>query len=372
MNDAALNEASLLISTGRILEARKLLEPIIQADPRNIRAWLLEIETWTDPARKRKLMEACLRFNPGEPGILQALASLSDPLSLPVSTPVIIQASSPSKSQAHSVYASRMGVVGISLVALFSLAVVSMIIMINILVMRCDIPLGPGTCTRVLFIGNSFTFVNDLPGEFAQLARSGGNRTKVDMVAEGGWTLAQHAASVGSLDKIKSAQWDFVVVQEQSQIPAVEQSRVTMMFPAARSLAFIIGQAGATPLFFLTWGHRDGYPENGMGNYASMQAQLNNGYLRIANELAAPIAPVGAAWQMALVRNIGLDLWQPDGSHPSPQGTYLAACVFYATIFRRSPEGLSYTGGLSRDVASSLQSIAASVVLQDTHQWNLP
>jgi hypothetical protein len=373
MSEAVLNEAVTLLRAGKLAETQKLLEPLIRADPHNLRAWVLLSETVPEPARKRKILEACLRSNPGEARIQQALAGLQDTpppagsaQPAPVVAPFILEASpAPKRSPRRSPFV--FGLLALSLLAALSLGW-----MVYALVMRCDIPLGPGACTRVLFVGNSYTYVNDLPQVFAQLARSGGNRTQVDMSAEGGWTLAQHLASPATLPKIKSNKWNYVVLQEQSQTPAVEQWRTSTMFPAARALAFNIGKAGSTPLFFLTWGHRDGFPENGMPDYASMQAQLNNGVMRIATELAAPVAPVGPAWQMALISSNGLDLWQPDGSHPSQQGTYLAACVFYAAIFERSPEGLSYTGGLSGELAGKLQAAAARVVLQNPHLWNLP
>ena len=46
---------------------------------------------------------------------------------------------------------------------------------------------------------------------------------------------------------------------------------------------------------------------------------------------------------------LGKDLYKKDGSHPSAKGAYLAACVFYATIFEKSPEKIGFTGGLSED-----------------------
>src|SRR5256712_3057541 len=84
-------------------------------------------------------------------------------------------------------------------------------------------------CTRVLFIGNSYTYVNDLPAMFAGLARSGGHRVETAMVAEGGATLAEHAASAATSAAITSKKWDVVVLQEQSEIPSVEQFRQSEM-----------------------------------------------------------------------------------------------------------------------------------------------
>lgn len=230
---------------------------------------------------------------------------------------------------------------------------------------------GPGTCLRILFIGNSYTYVNDLPDMFARLARAGGHRVETETAAQGGWTLSAHAGSAETLNKLKSSKWDIVVLQEQSDVPAVERARTATMYPAGRMLVRQIEEGGATPIFFLTWAHRDGLPEYGLSGYETTQSAISDGYLRIAQELGVPVAPVGDAWRMATGKDPGLELWQGDGIHPTEQGTYLAACVFYAAIFRQSPEGLSYLGRVPKKTASVLQTTAADVVLNDPKRWNL-
>jgi hypothetical protein len=227
-------------------------------------------------------------------------------------------------------------------------------------------------CTRVLFIGNSYTFVNDLPGTFAALAKSGDHRVETGMAAEGGFSLADHVESTATRDKIKSSQWNFVVLQEQSQRPADVIVSETKMYPPARTLVSSIRKNGAEPIFFLTWGHKNGWPENDIPTYRDMQQGLNNGYLNIARELDARVAPVGVAWAVTRRDNPQMNLWQDDGSHPAVPGTYLAACVFYAVIFQESPEGLSYWDGLSQADAEWLQKVAADTVLEDKAKWNLP
>ena len=229
---------------------------------------------------------------------------------------------------------------------------------------KCNWPPNQGPVTQVLFIGNSYTYVNDLPGTFGKLACSGGHKVAMDMAASGGWTLAQHAASPDTLGKLQGQKWDFVILQEQSEIPAVQGSRVQSMYPAARQLVAKIRQDGAKPIFFLTWGHQDGLPANGLPNYTAMQNQLAIGYYGIANELGVPVAPVGAAWLVGRLQPNPPDLWQSDGSHPTEQGTYLAVSVFYAQIFQQSPEGLAYTAGLSQDAAQNLQTLAANATLK--------
>lgn len=219
------------------------------------------------------------------------------------------------------------------------------------------------SCTRVLFIGNSYTFVNDLPNTFAQLAESGGHKVEVGMAAQGGWRLTDHLQSTDTLNFLNLKKWNFVVLQEQSQIPSVEHARAGQMYPAARELVSKIRAIGATPLFFDTWAHRGGWPENAMNSYASMQAEIDTGYGRIAQELKVPIVPVGSAWFITVQQHPELNIWQDDGSHPSEQGTYLAANVFYAVIFEESPVGLSYHAGLSKEIAKTLQNVASKTVL---------
>lgn len=218
-------------------------------------------------------------------------------------------------------------------------------------------------CLRILFVGNSYTYANDLPTMFSELARSGGHKVEVSIVAEGGFTLADHVNSAQFSEALTSNQWDYVVLQEQSQIPSIKASRTQSMYPAARELVQQIRATSAQPIFFETWAHRGGFPENGLPTYEGMQYEINQGYKQIASELGVRLAPVGLAWFRALQANPGLQLWQEDGSHPSEQGTYLAACVFYATFYKESPVGLSYRGNLSEEITLQLQEAANSVLV---------
>ena len=218
---------------------------------------------------------------------------------------------------------------------------------------------------RVLFIGNSYTYVNDLPNTFARLAAAGGHKVETGMAASGGWTLAMHANSPETLAKLRSSQWDFVVLQEQSEIPSMEASRLHAMYPAARTLVQDVRDHHAVPLFFMTWGHRAGLKESGLADYESMQAQLDQGYTGIAKELKVQAVPVGDAWRQVKRTSASLELWQADGSHPTVQGTFLAACVFYAAIFHEHAVGLTYSADLDAEIARPLQEVADEVVAKE-------
>lgn len=231
----------------------------------------------------------------------------------------------------------------------------------------------PGsTCTRVLFIGNSYTYVNDLPTTFADLAWSGGHRVETGTLATGGSTLAAHMADPATVSTLASSAWNTVVLQDQSENPALESYRQSEMYPAVTQLVASIRHAGGEPLLFLTWGHETGWPEAGLAGYATMQAALDDGYLGIARRLGVSIAPVGDAWQKVIASQANPELWQGDGTHPTSAGTYLAACVFYAAVFRQSPVGLGYRDGLPSAQASMLQRAAASTVFDDPTKWGLP
>ena len=184
---------------------------------------------------------------------------------------------------------------------------------------------------RVLFIGNSYTYVNDLPWLTEQLASSAreSRALETEMVAVGGATLESHWEGGQALKAIRKGPWDFVVLQEQGTRP-VEQPEV--MHRYARLFDAEIKRAGAQTVFYLTWA-REGREQ--------LQGTRTEAYMSIARELGAKVAPVGLVWQQVRQENPGLKLYSQDGVHPSPAGSYLAACVFYVTFYGKSPAGLS-------------------------------
>ncbi|MBN2007061.1 MAG: SGNH/GDSL hydrolase family protein [Anaerolineae bacterium] len=180
---------------------------------------------------------------------------------------------------------------------------------------------------RILFLGNSYTYCNELPTMLAQLAAAGGKDVDVHQVTAGGVTLEWHAQNEATLAALYEA-WDFVVLQEHSIRPIQDTPRMSI---AAAVLHQIIASIGAQTVLFMTWA-RQHFPE--------MQAGLARVYTEIAQEIGARVAPVGLAWEAALAADPSLALYTEDKSHPTPLGSYLAACVFYATFFGESSVGL--------------------------------
>ncbi len=193
--------------------------------------------------------------------------------------------------------------------------------------------------TRVLFIGNSYTYFNNLPEVFARLAEAGRGKIETTMLAPGGWRLKDHWEKGRARGLLESGKWDFVVLQEQSTLGAnywvdgKDHVNSDAVFrPYAEKWAAAAQEKGATPVFFLTWSAKN-VPED--------QSALTYAYTRVAKDTGSLLAPVGMAWETIRRGELGPGLfYEGHGSHPSPAGTYLAACVLYATIFRQSPIGL--------------------------------
>ncbi len=232
---------------------------------------------------------------------------------------------------------------------------------------------------QVLFIGNSYVGTNNLPQVYYQLALSAGDTVAVDANSPGGYTLNSHSTNATTLSKINAHAWDFVVLQEQSQLPSFSPSQVaTDVYPYARILDSLItlNHACSKTLFFMTWGRKYGDASNCANyppvcTYAGMQQRLRESYLEMGLNNLAMVAPVGAAFAKSISLDSTLNLYSPDNSHPSMAGTYLAACVFYAATFQNSPVGISYNAGLSSATATFLQQVAHNVVLDSLATWHL-
>jgi len=130
-------------------------------------------------------------------------------------------------------------------------------------ILEGDQGLTPQERIDVLFIGNSYTSSNGLPDMFEGMTRSGGYRVQVAMVAPGGWTLTDHLLSAETLENLRSNEWKIVVLQEQSVIPSLVDTRERQMYPAVRQLHDEIKAVGADTILFMTWGRRNGLPREG-------------------------------------------------------------------------------------------------------------
>ena len=230
---------------------------------------------------------------------------------------------------------------------------------------------------HVLFVGNSYTEVNDLPRMVAEVAASMGDVLTYGSNTPGGCTFQQHCTNQ-TMALIRQGGWDAVVLQEQSQYPSFPDSQVEAeVFPYARRLVDSIYAHGwcSEPMFYMTWGRRDGDSYNAqffppLATYEGMDSLLSARYLQMAAANDASVCPVGRVWRYLRRNHPALELYQTDGSHPSVAGTYAAACSFYTMLFHRNPVDIAYRPeALTPAQAQTIRQAVGTVVYDSLSAW---
>lgn len=232
----------------------------------------------------------------------------------------------------------------------------------------------------VLFIGNSYTYYNNgVDAMLKNLALSLGDTVEVEALTSGGASFNIWVNNSQTYQKLAARNWDYVVLQEQSQTPAFPPEQVEWQcYPYAKQLCDSIRSINPCSqiLFFMTWGHKNGDERNcqfyePLCTYDGMQQRLIDSYTEMAFNNEAAVVPVGVAWKYLRDNYQDIELYVSDNSHPTAEGTYLAACCFYSAIFRKSPQGATYSYGLNTNNVAVIQDVANNIVLNDIQQWNL-
>ncbi len=226
-----------------------------------------------------------------------------------------------------------------------------------------------------LFIGNSYMAVNNLPQLISDLATAQGDVLIFQSNTPGGQTFQMHANNPTNYQLMHAQAWDYVVLQGQSQEPSFPTAQVnSQTLPYALQLADSVNsiQPCAQVNFFMTWGRQNGDPQwDSISTFDGMNARLRGAYLRFADSANAGVSPVGVAWKYVRDNYPGINLYQQDGSHPSLEGSYLAACVFYSALFQKSCVASTFNPGIGQGAAFILQQVASTIVLDSIPVWNL-
>jgi hypothetical protein len=189
---------------------------------------------------------------------------------------------------------------------------------------------------RVLFVGNSLTYYNDMPSMVQRLAAEddGGPRLVVVDYTAPGWSLWRASTHDSLLKLLRDVRWNHVVLQERSdeRYPFFDDLNARTAAVGARTVIFDLGLGGA-------------------GAYAEH-----------ARRLGATLAPVWEAWENAVARHPGLELYADDEHHPNRVGSFLIACVFYGVLSGRDPASSEYDGGIEPELSNFLKRVAWAAV----------
>jgi len=195
-----------------------------------------------------------------------------------------------------------------------------------------------GPPLRILWIGNSYTHVNDLPKIIAQLADSSkvDRRPAITGILKGGELLKGHWANP-ALQEALQQKWDVVVMQEQSTTPITAPDT---LLKYGKLIGDAAHRAGARVVLYVTWPRKERPAD---------EDAIVAAYRALGNAVHAQLALAGRAWMDVIAQDPAVELYQNDGSHPDPQGSYVAACVFYEVLFGKSPVGLPAIGVSPRE-----------------------
>ncbi len=189
---------------------------------------------------------------------------------------------------------------------------------------------------KILFIGNSYTFYNDMPMIFRDLCAKNGFEAEVMSVTQGGYTIAHYVSNENEQGRrakeiLKTHKFDYVVLQEQSVRPAANPET---FLESVRKFMPYIRENGAVPVFYQTWGRPDKTPILAQYGWTheTMQALLKDAYTKAAAENNGILVPAGD--RLSEGYRAGLDVYSDEGGHPSLLGSQIIAKAFYDTLIK--------------------------------------
>ena len=238
----------------------------------------------------------------------------------------------------------------------------------------------PSDTTRVLFIGNSYTYCNLYPMQMKELAWYEGHYLDCALYFHGGYTMKQHLADKVSRETVELGGFEKAFLQDQSL--SALRIGTTLDENVAGELSKMMARVkqyspDVKCIYEMTWGRRSGkeatnskkiqplvqaHPEY-FTDYFAMQKVITANATAMAQELGLELSPVGVAWEIVRRERPDIELYVKDGSHPSDAGSYLAAAVGYLTLFKE-PFKADTPIRLKPEIAKYLRSVAERVVLK--------
>jgi len=193
---------------------------------------------------------------------------------------------------------------------------------------------------KILFIGNSHTYYNELPQLVSGILENtiDAQEVLIESSTVGGSTLKDHSESTTTLDKINKENWDFVVLQENAALASISfQDAKNEIYPFSRDLKDQIksNNTNTTVLLYMTHAYEEGFPScvdnPNACTYETMQTEIRRNYIYMETNLQAELAPAGIIWWM-IKDQYNLEMWDADTYHPSIEGSWISALTL-STFF---------------------------------------
>ncbi len=228
--------------------------------------------------------------------------------------------------------------------------------------------------TKVLFIGNSITYFNDMPYTFEDIANSLGDTTEITMYAPGGTGFVNHVSDPAVYDYFRMGCWDYIVLQPGSNESPGYSYPVDTTLKRARIMIDSIYRYNPCvkvlyyEISYGVWGNA----ASDLTTYNNTMDLIIGNLTYLADSTESFFAPVGETFRTAWNNDQNNMLWGGYGDiHPNAKGSYMAACTFYASIFQKPSHGSPILTTLSPSAADSAQLLCDSIVLNHLADWRI-
>lgn len=221
---------------------------------------------------------------------------------------------------------------------------------------------------NILFIGNSYTHMNEMPSIFKAIADADNKHIYVERNTHSGFSFQQHYERKDMHQAINSRTWDYVILQGYSrefihELDTIDSASIPVISKILDTIS--VKSPCANILFYMTWGYKNGYEEKESTNtYLKMTDSIARGYRYMAEHFDKKVMPVGLAWKKYRTNDDSLNLYVEDNAHPSFYGSYLTAATFYYGIFGQLP-ATAKVKKLSNEDKLQLNKYAKEAVKED-------
>jgi hypothetical protein len=226
---------------------------------------------------------------------------------------------------------------------------------------------------KILFIGNSYTHMNDMPSIFKKIAVKAGQNVIVEKNTQSGASFHVHSERKDMYEAINRRKWDYVILQGFSRELATSKEIIdTATIPYVTKITDSIyaNNPCTNVLFYMTWGYDNGFEEDEATNtFEKMADTIRNGYKYLGELFNVPVVPVGMVWKEVRGLN-GIDLYADDRAHPSKNGSYLIASTFYSAIFNESLDRV-FTSTISEKNATEIKKQMYKFIEQHREEYRL-
>tara|TARA_R110002072_G_scaffold20688_4_gene74857 strand:- start:10318 stop:11430 length:1113 start_codon:yes stop_codon:yes gene_type:complete len=227
---------------------------------------------------------------------------------------------------------------------------------------------------KILFIGNSYTHMNDMPATVEKIAKSKGRNTQVKMSAVSSSTFQLHSERKELFNDIELEKWDYVILQGFSRELGQDIATIdSLSLPYIRKIieAVYANNSCTQVMLYMTWGYENGYVhDERLDTYPKMSAKVEEGYAYISNKFSIPIVPVGQIYRQFRLDIPEIQLYESDSQHPTKTASYIIAATFFASIFNESPLN-AYKGNIGLDEGVKIQNLIADFIDVNRNKYKL-